>query len=376
MAIRNLLSIRTRLIVMVSISLLASCGGDSATPQHSRFAYVSGHGIYCFTVDAVTGVFTALAGSPCDSDVRTGVAVDPLGAFAYATLNASNEVTAYTIDSSTGNLTAIAGSQLNGGGGNPVDITVDPTGQFVYMANYAGTVSAFVINPATGGLTAVPGSPFSTAPPVPPANNSGVNSVTVDPTGKFLYAALNGSNAVSAYTINSSTGALTTVVGSPFPAGKVPMTVRVDPSGRYAYAVNQNSGDISAYSINSNSGALTPIAGSPFSSRGGAPTGLAIDSSGQFLYVANSGSNSVSAFSIDSNTGVLTPISGAPFATGAGPWGVFIHPSGTFLYVTNNAAGTISGYAIDSTSGALTPISGSPFLASGHGSTYAIAFSN
>jgi 6-phosphogluconolactonase (cycloisomerase 2 family) len=473
MSIRSLSSARDTLIVIVSISLLASCGGDNSTPQYtvggsvsgligsglmlqnnggsdlavsangsfvfsaavtsgsayavtikaqptnpsqtcalsaasgtinganvsnvvatctihpSRFAYVSGTGIYCFAVDAVTGVFTALAGSPCDSGDRVGVASDLSGKFVYATLNVdtplpppigvvSSYVTAYAINSSTGSLAAIAGSQLKSGGMNVVDITVDPTGQFVYEANYGGGISAFTINSVTGGLTAVPGSPFPTPPPIPGNNNSGVNSVTVDPTGKFLYAALNGSNAIAAYSINSSTGALTTVVGSPFAAGSVPMTVRVDPSGRYAYAVNQHSDDISAYLVNSNSGALTPIAGSPFSSGGGSPTGLAVDPSGRFLYVTNSGPNNVSAFSIENNTGILTPLAGAPFASGAGPWGAFVHPSGQFLYVTNNGAGTISGYTIDSTSGALTPISGSPFVASGSGSngTYVIAFSN
>jgi 6-phosphogluconolactonase len=353
-------------------NVVATC-----TLQPGRFAYVSGgDGIYCFAVDAVNGALTALAGSPCDSRFQNGVAVDPSGTFAYATLDASNEITAYAINNSTGQLTVIAGSTLNGGGQNPLDVTVDPSGKFVYMANYAGDISAFTINSVTGVLTAVSGSPFPTAPPVPPNNYSGVNSVTVDPTGKFLYAALNGSNAISAYTINSSTGALTTVAGSPFAAGNVPMIVRVDPSGRYAYAANMDSNSISAYLINSSTGALIPIAGSPFSS-GGGPTGLAIDPSGQFLYVANGNSNDISAYSINKSTGALTPISGSPFASGPGPWGAFVHPSGKFLYVTNNGAGTISGYTIAIT-GALIPISGSPFVVSGSGSagTYVMAFSN
>ena len=345
----------------------------TCTIKPGRFAYVSGHyGIYCYAVDAVTGALTALAGSPCDSGVLTGVAVDPSGRFAYATLSASNEVTAYAINSSTGKLTAIVGSQLSGGI-DPVDITVDPSGQFVYMANYGGGISAFTINSVTGGLTAVSGSPFPTGP------SGGVTSVTVDPTGKFLYAVNSVGNDISAYVINSSTGALTTVAGSPFLAGTFPMTVRVDPSGRYAYVTNANSNSISAYLVNSSTGALTPIAGSPFSS-GGGPGGLAVDPSGRFLYVTNgtTNANSVSAFSINNGTGVLTPISGSPFGGANGPSGASVHPSGKFLYVANNAAGSVSAYTIDSTSGFLTPISGSPFVASGSGSsgTYAIAISN
>jgi 6-phosphogluconolactonase (cycloisomerase 2 family) len=345
----------------------------TCTIKPGRFVYVSGHtGIYCYAVDAVTGALTALAGSPCDSGVLTGVAVEPSGRFAYATLSSSNEVTAYAINSSTGKLTAIVGSQLNGGGMDPVDITVDPSGQFVYMANYYGGISAFTINSVTGGLTAVSGSPFPTASP-------DVYSVTVDPTGKFLYAACGLANAISAYVIDSSTGALTTVAGSPFLAGSFPMTVRVDPSGRYAYVTNVNSNSISAYLVNSSTGALTPIAGSPFSSAGG-PGGLAVDLSGRFLYVTNgtTNANTVSAFSINNGTGALTPISGSPFGGANGPSGASVHPSGKFLYVANNAAGSVSAYTIDSTSGFLTPISGSPFVASGSGSsgTYAIAISN
>jgi len=374
-------------------NVVATC-----TISPGRFAYVSGDlGVYCYAIDAVTGALTALAGSPCSSGDEVGVASDPLGQFVYSTLNIvdtatspatliNSDAAAYTINSSTGTLATIAGSPYVGGGDNCVDITVDPSGKFVYMANYAGvnnsgaSISAFTINSVTGSLTAVPGSPFSTAPAIPPNNNSGANSVTVDPTGKFVYVALNGSNAISAFTINSSTGALTTVVGSPFPAGSVPYMVRVDPSGRFAYATNYDSDDISAYSINSSTGALTPIAGSPFRfpTLNGAPSGLAIDLSGRFLYATDSNNNYVVAFSIDNSTGALTPISGSPFASGAGPWGAFVHPSGKFLYVTNNGEGTVSGYAIDSASGSLTPISGSPFVVSGTGTegVYAIAFSN
>ena len=343
-----------------------------------RFAYVSGHlGIYCYAVDAQTGALTALLSSPCASGDRTGVATNPAGMFAYATINTSGAVTAYAINSSTGDLTAIGASQ-NGGGTNPVDITVDPSGHFVYMANYAGGISAFTINSDTGGLTAVSGSPFPTAPPVPPSLVPGVNSVTVDPTGKFVYAALNGGNDISAYAVDSSTGALTNVGGSPFPAGSVPMAVRVDPSGRYAYVTNLDSNNISAYTINGSTGALTPIAGSPFPSNGAGPTGLAIDASGRFVYVTNQNSNSVSAFSIDSSTGALTPITGSPFASGVGPWGASVDPTGTFLYVTNDGEGTVSVYSIDGTTGSLTPVNGSPFVASGNGTEgiYAIAFAN
>src|SRR5262249_62417919 len=76
------------------------------------------------------------------------------------------------------------------------------TAGFVYVANCGipcdgaqpGSVSAYTINNATGALTPVDGSPF--------AAGAGSQSVTVDPTGRFVYVANLGSNDVSAYTIN------------------------------------------------------------------------------------------------------------------------------------------------------------------------------
>ncbi|MGC9237930.1 MAG: beta-propeller fold lactonase family protein, partial [Thiomonas sp.] len=52
-------------------------------------------------------------------------------------------------------------------------------------------------------------------------------SVTVTPAGTFAYVANAGSNNVSAYSINATTGALTPVAGSPFAAGNLPLSVVV-----------------------------------------------------------------------------------------------------------------------------------------------------
>ena len=47
--------------------------------------------------------------------------------------------------------------------------------------------------------------------------------------GGFAYVANYGSNNVSAYTINATSGALTPVAGSPFAAGTNPYDAAVDP---------------------------------------------------------------------------------------------------------------------------------------------------
>jgi 6-phosphogluconolactonase (cycloisomerase 2 family) len=92
-------------------------------------------------------------------------------------------------------------------------------------------------------------------------------SVTVDPSGKFAYVTNQTSNDVSAYTINSTTGALTSV--GVFAAGTLPLSVTVDPSGKFAYVANTQSANVSAYTINTTTGALSEIPGGPFDSGAG-----------------------------------------------------------------------------------------------------------
>src|SRR5215468_5609610 len=82
----------------------------------------------------------------------------------------------------------------------------------------------------------------------------------------FAYVANTLSNAVSVYSIDATTGALTQV--SVAATGSMPTSVAIDPSSRFAYVANgaENSGipSISAYTIDPTTGILTEVGGSPF----------------------------------------------------------------------------------------------------------------
>ena len=93
--------------------------------------------------------------------------------------------------------------------------------------------------------------------------------------GQFSYVANQGDNTVSGYTVNATTGALTPIPGSPFPAGSFPISVAVDPSDKFIYVVDNVDNNISGYTINAVSGVLAPIPGSPFAA-GGAPYSMAV----------------------------------------------------------------------------------------------------
>ena len=290
----------------------------------------------------------------------TGFTVSCAG-FAYVTNVADNTLSAYSIDATTGALAAI---------GTPTATGVSPYAtvgvetyysgvlafmypkQFVVFVGNEGSndVSAFAVNNTTGALTAVPGSPFAagTDPKAMALYRSGA-----------LYVANAGSNNVSAYSIDQDTGALAPLSPGPstIATGKSPTSVVVVPSASVVYVANHGgSNDISAFSID-----LTPVPGSPFPA-GGNPLSLAAGGGGKFLYTANPDATnpSISGFIIDPTSGALSPLNGSPFPLPVGHY-IATDQTGTYLYVTSGA--NVVGYGIDATTGALTPLPGFPVAA-------------
>jgi 6-phosphogluconolactonase (cycloisomerase 2 family) len=339
----------------------------------SKVVYAVGaNNISAFLVNATTGKLTSVKGSPFAAGNNAYYAtMDPAGTRLYVRNVGSNDVWTYKV-ASNGPLTLLNEVRTPPGFGPVALVTgsaaVNYTPTFAYVANQgsntvASSISAYSIVAKNGHIAAVSGSPF-------PDGAAGIyafaNSVTVDPLGRFAYVAnLNTSN-VAAYKINSSTGALTAVSGSPFAAGTSPISVTADPSGRFVYVANQGSLNISAFAIDASTGALSPLGDSPVptGTTDAAPVSVTVDPTGQFVYVANSSivNGSISAFTIDPGTGELTAVAHSPFADGYNPVSVAVEASGRFALVTNGDAVPDSGgqyemssFAINATTGALTP---------------------
>jgi 6-phosphogluconolactonase len=137
---------------------------------------------------------------------------------------------------------------------------------YLYATNYSsggpGTVSAFKVDLATGVLSPVRGSPF-------PAG-SGPSGVVVDPTGRLVYVTNSGSNDIWGYSVDAATGVLTPLPGSPYPDDRSPAAIAVDPTGRFLYVSDTLPDQIGnhllrAFSIDSLTGVLTSLPGSPYS---------------------------------------------------------------------------------------------------------------
>jgi 6-phosphogluconolactonase (cycloisomerase 2 family) len=291
-----------------------------------KYLYVSDFGnsnVDAFTINA-SGGLTAVSGSPFPAGSASGgIAVDPGTKFLYVTLVNTAQVAGFSINSS-GALTPMSTSPFSAGN-TPFQAIVDPTGSFLYVSNLndsLGSISAYTIDSSSGALTAIAGSPFPTQAGFP-----GPNGLAIGAGGKFLYVAMSGSvnanNVVSAFSIDPATGILTQLANSPFLTGSDPQRAATDPSGKFLFTANAQDNTVSAFTVDGTSGDLTAVAGSPFPLQG-APAGLAVDPTGGFLFVANSGSSGLSAFGVNSTSGVLSPISGSPFSTGQSLNGVAI----------------------------------------------------
>jgi 6-phosphogluconolactonase (cycloisomerase 2 family) len=222
-------------------------------------------------------------------------------------------------------------------GTNSRSVAVDPTGRFVYVANNgSNTVSMYVINQTNGTLNTKTDYTTGTAP----------RGVTVDPTGRFVYVANNGSNTVSMYVINQTDGTLNTKTD--YTAGINSRSVAVDPTGRFLYVANNASNTVSMYVINQTNGTLNTKTDY---TTGIEPFNVTVDPTGRFVYVVNGVSNTVSMYVINQTNGTLN--TKTDYTTGTGPLDVTVDPTGRFLYVSNNGSNTVSMYVINQTDGTL-----------------------
>ena len=151
------------------------------------------------------------------------------------------------------------------GGVDPQSIAVDSAGKFAYVAN-AGCVRRWWLRVHVHDQSRHRGPDVHRTASVL-TDDEGTDSVTVDPFGKFAYVASSGlfdtDGSVDIYTINATTGALTYTgaIDGNSPDFCCFNSVAVDPSGKFAYVADGGGGSnsVAMYTINATTGALTSI---------------------------------------------------------------------------------------------------------------------
>jgi 6-phosphogluconolactonase len=235
--------------------------------------------------------------------------MSPTAPFLFVANQGSSNVSAYVVDPGAGGLATVQNSPFPiSPTSHPTSLAVSPKGDFLFVANGTeGTVAIFSIS-STGMLAQV-GSPVSLGAGATPI------SIAVEHSGRFVYVADPAHNVVLGFSIQGG-GALAAIAGSPFAAGAGPLGIGIDPQGALLFAANSGSNTVSAYVIDSTSGALGQVSGSPFPTGGVGPSAVAVDTTTSFVYVTEQASHDIAAFSIASN-GALQAITGSPFGVAA-----------------------------------------------------------
>jgi 6-phosphogluconolactonase (cycloisomerase 2 family) len=241
------------------------------TDTQNKFVYSSN----CGYVRSSTGMLTPI-GSGCvvgGSGLKT--AVDPADKFVIFNCdNRGEAVCVATLDPNTGVLTRVPqNNEVFANFYQPNDEAVLPSGKFVYSSGpFAGfqgpppvppsptfeEIAIFSLDRTSGQLTIL------TQMDLPFAPDSMV--MAMDPAGKFLYAA--DSTKILGFSINATDGSLTALAGSPF-MGQHKFALganvfHVDPAGKFLYLTGEDSNTVFGYRIDSASGTLSPLPGSPF----------------------------------------------------------------------------------------------------------------
>ena len=126
-------------------------------------------------------------------------------------------------------------------------MAIDPSGRFVYVANQGSeNISAFSIDSMTGAFTAVAGSPFAATP----LEMHLAAAIVVEPSGKFAYVANRFASAVSSRFPSMANGRLDSRSSPRLLTRDSPSAITFEPRSKYAYVVySRHSGYITRLSI-------------------------------------------------------------------------------------------------------------------------------
>jgi 6-phosphogluconolactonase len=324
-------------------------------------------GIYCCRFDPATCKVSPVA-LAAETDDPSFLAIHPGQRFLYA----ANETSSYRGESS-GSISAFVIDEAAGGrlrllnrvssrGEGPCHITVDRTGKWLFAANYdGGSIAAFPIRP-DGALgeasTFVQYHGSSTNPERQTGPHA--HAVTIAPDNRFMLVADLGLDRVFSYRIDRAAAGF--VPDSPAYAalapGSGPRHVAFRPDGRTVYVINEMLSTITAFDYDARSGRLRELQTLSTVPAGYSGTNstaeIAVDASGRFLYGSNRGHDSIAIFRIDRESGLLTA-SGHASTLGHTPRCFAIDPTGQYLIAANQDSGSIIVFRIDAGTGGLTP---------------------
>ena len=137
----------------------------------------------------------------------------------------------------------------------PRHILFHPEKEICYTSDENGScVTAYRFDPTSGTLQA-----FQTLSTLPEGYEGENNcaQIHITPTGRFLYVSNRGHDSIACFSIDRTTGELTSAGHQP--TEKKPRAFNVDPTGNFLFATGLDTGRLVTYRIDPQSGGLTPL---------------------------------------------------------------------------------------------------------------------
>ena len=345
-----------------------------------RFAYVAHNDatnprVVAYSINQSSGAPTLL-GQVLSGLNPYDVAVDAAGRFVYVTNTTDNTIECFSIGN--GGLLTSAGKISSGASSTPSNMCIEPTGRFIFVSNTGTNTIASYLTSTAGfqSLTVnnVVGIKTST-----PSDSFGIDSYAPIRASRYFQGNLVSGSSISyrpetANNLLLPSGYIQNQYGA---IGSISTTsaftdttyaICADPTGRFVYFSNGPSG-VQCYSIDQSSGSLTSVGAYTHTSTSFVKE-VIVDPTGRWLYGGNYAGTSIRVFSVNQATGALT--TSGSLDTGNGVRGPVVDPTGKFAYFTCVTDGTLHSCMINQTTGALTEIVAASFVGTISGTTLTV----
>ena len=294
------------------------------------------------------------------------LSIHPNGRVLYAVneLEPAGTVSAFAIERATGALTRL--NEQSSQGGAPCYVSVDSSGQVVFVANYAtGSVALLSIDPngalAPAGFVLDHAMLRRTAKGTNAERQEGPHAhcILPDSSNRFVFVADLGADRVYVHRLDLDGRRLRRVepgyaVMSP---GAGPRHIAFHPTLPLVFVANELDSTVATLRFDSTRGALSPqsTVSTPRAGWTGTnyPAHIHVASDGRTLYVSNRGHNSIAVFSVNGE-GALA-LAQVVSTEGDWPRNFTLDPTERWLLVANQRSDSIVVFARDAETGRLTP---------------------
>jgi 6-phosphogluconolactonase len=350
---------------LIFLAILLCSGCNPSSDIHNYYLLVGTYtnkpsqGIYIYEFDEKDGSLTYV--SKADEVKNPSyIAISPNQKFVYAVneLGKNGSISAFSFNRKTGKLTFLNKQASKGG---PAYVAVDHSGNYVFTGNYGnGTFDEFAVN-NDGSL--------QPARRVVQQHGSSVNrkrqssphvhSTHLTPDNKFLAVTDLGTDYISLYPFDASSGKLNRrpVYKYKVHPGVGPRHVTFTPNGKYAYLDTEMGGTVIGFRYNHGRLRHIQTISAVTKTYTGRDTGpeIRVSPDGEFLYTSwGGGLNDITIFKINQQSGKLMLIGRQP-TEGKLPRSFVIDPTGKYLLAANRFSNNIVVFKRNKSTGKLKP---------------------